>query len=68
MEAARAYSASLLDRIGERHRQAARRRAWVKREEERMEEERRAYWHAIAKKIGKQLGELRVYIVDRKQL
>jgi hypothetical protein len=41
MTAARAYSACLLDRVsrvGEGHRQAARRRAWVKREEERMED------------------------------
>jgi hypothetical protein len=63
MAAARAYSACLLDRVsrvGEGHRQAARRRAWVKREEERMEEERRVYWHASVKKIGKQLGQLRV--------
>ena len=63
MAAARAYSVFLLDRVsrvGEGHRQAARRRAWVKREEERMEEERKAYWHASVSKIGKQLGQLRV--------
>ena len=37
MAAAKAYSTCLLDRVsrvGEEHRQAARRRAWVKREEE----------------------------------
>ena len=41
MAAAKAYSCCLLDRVGEEHKQAARRRAWVKREEER-----RAFWHA----------------------
>ena len=41
MAAAKANSACLLDRVGEEHRQAARRRAWVKREEER-----KAFWHA----------------------
>ena len=44
MAAAKANSACLLDRVsrvGEEHRQAARRRAWVKREEER-----KAFWHS----------------------
>ena len=45
MVAAKAYSASLMDwlsRLGEEHRAAAKRRAWVKREEEKMQEERKA--------------------------
>ena len=56
MTAAKAYSACLLDRVsrvGEGHRMAAKRRAWVKREEERMEDERRAYWHAYVRSWGK---------------
>ena len=43
MTAAKAYSACVLDRVsrvGEGHRQAAKRRAWVKTEKEMMEEER----------------------------
>ena len=59
MVAAKAYSTCLMDRvsrIGEGHRQAAKRRAWVKREEERMEEEQRAYWHAYVRKIGRRRG------------
>ena len=31
-------------RVGDGHRQAARRRAWVRQEEERREEARRAHW------------------------
>ena len=49
MAAAKSNSACLLDRVsrvGEEHRQAPKRRAWAKGEEERMQEERRAYWHA----------------------
>ena len=52
---AKANSACLLDRvgrIGEEHRQAAKRRAWVKREEELMQEERKAYWHAYVRGAG----------------
>jgi hypothetical protein len=44
MVTAKAYSACLMDRVsrvGEGHMQAAKRRAWVKREGERMEDERR---------------------------
>ena len=58
MAAARAYSACLLDRVsrvGEGHRQVARRRAWVKREEER-----RAYWHANVRKSGRNIGQFMV--------
>ena len=56
MTASKAYSACLLDRasrVGEGHRMAGKRRAWVKREEERMEEKRRAYWHASVRSWGK---------------
>ena len=45
MVAAKAYSACLLDkvgRVGELLRQAARRRAWQKREQEKLEDERKA--------------------------
>ena len=55
MAAAKANSACLLDRlsrIGEEHRLAAKRRAWAKCEEERMQEERKAYWHAYVKGAG----------------
>ena len=56
MAAAKANSACLLDRswrVGEHHRQAAKRRAWAKREEERIQEERRAYWHACVRGRGR---------------
>ena len=61
MAATKAYSACLLDRVsrvGEEHRQAARRRAWVKREEKRMEEERRAFWHANVRARGLNRGQI----------
>jgi hypothetical protein len=61
MAAAKAYSTCLLDRVsrvGEEHRQAARRRAWVKREEERMQEERRAFWHSNVRARGLNRGTL----------
>ena len=38
--------------MDEEHRQAARRRAWAKREEERTQEERRAIWHANVRTRG----------------
>jgi hypothetical protein len=56
MAAAKAYSTCLLDRVsrvGEEHRQAARRRAWVKREEER-----RAFWHANVRVRGLNRGQI----------
>ena len=56
MTAAKANSSCLLDRVsrvGEEHRQAAKRRAWVRREEER-----RAYWHANVRGRGVLRGEL----------
>jgi hypothetical protein len=59
--AVKAYSTFPLDRVsrvGEEHRQAARRRAWVKREEERMQEERRAFWHANVRAKGLNRGQL----------
>ena len=46
---AKAYSSCLLGRVarvGEEHRNAARRRAWVRREDERREEDSRAHWLA----------------------
>ena len=49
MAGAKAQSACLLGRVarlGEGHRQAAKRRVWVRREEERREEARRAHWMA----------------------
>ena len=55
MTAAKAYSACLLDRVarvGEDHNLAAKRRAWVKGEEERLEAERKAHWHAFVRRIG----------------
>ena len=61
MAAAKANSACLLDRVsrvGEEHRQAAKRRAWAKSEEERLQEERRAYWHAYVR--GRVRGEFTV--------
>ena len=55
MASAKAYSACLLDRVarvGEEHRLAAKRRAWLKSEEERMEEERKAFWNAHVRAKG----------------
>ena len=52
MAAAKAYASCLLDRVGEEHRQAAKRRAWAKREDERVMKERRAFWHAIVRAKG----------------
>ena len=46
---AKAQSACLIGRVarvGEGHRLAARRRAWVRREDERREDASRAHWHA----------------------
>ena len=55
MVAARAYSSCLMDRVarvGEDHINAARRRSWVRREEERVKEEKRAYWHTNVRSRG----------------
>ena len=63
--AARASSGCLLGRlakVGEGHRLAARRRAWAKREGERLEEERRAHWRAHVQGRGVMRGEF-VYTV-----
>ena len=43
-----------VSRVGEGHRQAAKRRAWVKREGERMEDERRAYWQAYVSQLWRE--------------
>ena len=64
LAAAKANSASLLDRvarIGEANRQAAKRRAWAKREEEKEQEERRAYWHAYVRGLGRRRGDIILY-------
>ena len=56
---AKAYSACIMDRVsrlGEKHRQAAKRRAWAKRAEEKMAEERRAHWNAFIRGIGLSRG------------
>ena len=56
MAAAKANSACLLDRVsrvGEEHRQAARRRAWVKRVEER-----KAFWHDNIRARGLHRGQV----------
>ena len=57
---AKAYSACLLDRVsrvGEEHRQAAKRRAWQKREVEKMQAEQRAYWHAFVRGSAARRGQ-----------
>ena len=59
--AAKAQSACLIgkvSKVGEGHRQAAKRRAWVRREEERMQEERRIYWQASIREKGLARGQL----------
>ena len=51
VEGAQAQSACLIGRVarvGEGHRLAARRRAWVRREDEWREDASRAHWHANA--------------------
>ena len=64
MASARAYSAYLLDRVarvGEEHRLAAKRRAWLKSQQEREDEKRKAYCHAHVRARGLGRGSLRVY-------
>ena len=59
--AAKAQSACLIgkvSKVGEGHRQAAKRRAWVRREEEKMQEERRIYWQASIREKGLARGQL----------
>ena len=46
--------------VGEGHRQAAKRRAWAKNEEERMKEKRREYWHANIRSRGFRRAEFAV--------
>ena len=56
LAAAKANSASLLDRvarIGEANRQAAKRRAWAKREEEKE--------HAYVRGLGRRRGDMILY-------
>jgi hypothetical protein len=60
MCADKAYSSRLMDRVvrvGEEFRQAARRRAWLKREDERIQEERKAFWHANVRGRGITRGQ-----------
>ena len=62
---ARANSGCLLGRVarvGEAYRAAAKRRAWAKREGERLEEERRAHWRAHIQGRGVLRGDF-VYTV-----
>ena len=51
-----------LAKVGEANRAAAKRRAWAKRESERLEEERRAHWRAHVQGRGVMRGEF-VYTV-----
>ena len=63
MTAAKAHSSCLMDRVarvGECHRQAAKRRAWMKREEERMQEERAHFWHANVRTRGLTRGQFAI--------
>ena len=51
----KSYSSCLLGRVarvGEEHRNAARRRAWVFREDERREEASRVHWLANVRRMG----------------
>ena len=60
MASAKAYSACLLDRVarvGEAHRQAAKRTAWLRREQENCQAERVAFWHANVRTMGIRRGE-----------
>ena len=60
MSAAKTFSTCLFDRVARlevEYRQAARRRAWQKREVEKMEEERKAYWHAYVRGITARKGQ-----------
>ena len=52
---AKAVSSCLLGRVarvGEGHRLAAKRRKWIRREEDRREETRRAHWAANVVEMG----------------
>jgi hypothetical protein len=59
---AKAYSACLIGRVGEGHRQAARRRAWVRQEEERREVVRRAHWAVNV--VGRGVHRRRAHFVN----
>ena len=59
LASAKAQSACLIGRVskvGDSFRQAAKRRAWTRREEERREEASLAHWHANIRERGKQMG------------
>ena len=53
----------MVARIVEAHRQAAKRRAWAKKDEqeERKQGEKRAYWHAYVRGLGKRRRDLMVH-------
>ena len=60
LAAAKAQSACLIgkvSKIGEGNRQAARRRAWVRQEEEKRVEERKAHWIANVRSRGVTRGQ-----------
>ena len=64
MASAKAYSACLLDRVarvGEEHRLAAKRRAWLKSQQEREDDERAAYWHAHVRARGLARGGFPIF-------
>ena len=48
-------------RVGEEHKLAAKIRAWLKREEERNEDERKALWHAHVRANGLKGGKFRTF-------
>ena len=61
LTAAKAQSVCLIERAGKvglAHRQAAKRRAWAKREEQRIQDERKAFWHANVREKGIVRGNL----------
>ena len=63
LASAKANSSCLNDlvfKMGEATRLAAKRRAWVKREEDRLKREGRSYWHANLGERGTRGGQLRI--------
>ena len=44
-------------RVGEEFRQAARRRTWLKREDDRIQEEQKAFWHANVRAVRITMGQ-----------
>ena len=63
LAAANANSSCLIacvSKMGEATRLAAKMRAWVRSEEDRLKEERRSYWHANLRERGIRGGQLRI--------